>query len=180
MVSYLISGAKKNCCGCFACKQVCPASAIKMVADYEGFLYPTIDSEKCIKCSRCTDVCQYTKLQSLCRLVNKPIKVYAAWNIDNEGRMNASSGGIFGLLAKDMINHSGLVFGAIYDENYSVKHCGIETDNNIRKLETSKYVQSDLNDVYNITLKNLNDGRQVFSNMGRHALLNFKFGFYPN
>ena len=48
---------KKECCGCGACKDVCPVNAIDMVFDEEGFPYPEIDGEKCVDCGRCKNVC---------------------------------------------------------------------------------------------------------------------------
>lgn len=48
---------KKDCCGCTACYTICPMHAIVMEYDTEGFYYPKIDSEKCIKCYRCHKVC---------------------------------------------------------------------------------------------------------------------------
>lgn len=50
---------KENCCGCSACYAVCPVSAITMKPDDEGFLYPEIDSEKCLKCGKCLTVCVF-------------------------------------------------------------------------------------------------------------------------
>ena len=41
---------KDECCGCTACMSCCPTKAIGMKADYEGFLYPVIDRNKCIDC----------------------------------------------------------------------------------------------------------------------------------
>jgi Formate hydrogenlyase subunit 6/NADH:ubiquinone oxidoreductase 23 kD subunit (chain I) len=51
--------SKANCCGCSACYSICPASAISMIPDEEGFLYPTIDSKKCVHCFKCIDVCAF-------------------------------------------------------------------------------------------------------------------------
>lgn len=48
---------KEECCGCTACASVCPAGAIKMTVDEEGFEYPSVNQELCIKCSRCLKVC---------------------------------------------------------------------------------------------------------------------------
>ena len=48
---------KNDCCGCTACYAVCPKSAIMMKPDEEGFLYPVINSEKCVHCYRCIKVC---------------------------------------------------------------------------------------------------------------------------
>lgn len=50
---------KSSCCGCSACFAACPAGAISMLPDNEGFLYPGIDSEKCICCYRCLSVCAF-------------------------------------------------------------------------------------------------------------------------
>lgn len=48
---------KEECCGCTACYAVCPIDAIKMEEDEEGFEYPIIDENKCIRCYRCIEVC---------------------------------------------------------------------------------------------------------------------------
>ncbi len=50
---------RENCCGCSACYSICPKSAISMLEDEEGFLYPRINPEKCIFCYRCTSVCGF-------------------------------------------------------------------------------------------------------------------------
>lgn len=47
---------KTDCCGCWACVNVCPKSAITMQTDNEGFLYPVID-DNCIGCQSCLNVC---------------------------------------------------------------------------------------------------------------------------
>ena len=47
------------CCGCEACKNICPQNCIEMLEDEEGFIYPQVDKEKCIKCGLCERVCQY-------------------------------------------------------------------------------------------------------------------------
>lgn len=54
---------KENCCGCTACFASCPAGAISMVKDQEGFKYPVIDEEKCVKCFKCIDVCGFKEAQ---------------------------------------------------------------------------------------------------------------------
>lgn len=54
---------KRKCCGCGACFSICPKNAILMVSDEEGFLYPVIDSKKCIKCKKCLKVCAFKEKQ---------------------------------------------------------------------------------------------------------------------
>lgn len=41
---------KSDCCGCAACMSICGCNAIHMEIDREGFEYPFINHEKCIKC----------------------------------------------------------------------------------------------------------------------------------
>lgn len=48
---------KDLCCGCSACYSICSMKAINMIEDTEGFLYPNIDKNKCIRCYRCINVC---------------------------------------------------------------------------------------------------------------------------
>ena len=52
---------KEECCGCSACYSICPKKAISMIADEEGFLYPEINVQNCIKCRHCLLVCPLKK-----------------------------------------------------------------------------------------------------------------------
>lgn len=53
---------KEDCCGCTACYAACSQSAITMIEDDEGFLYPNIDEKLCKKCYLCLQVCPIKKL----------------------------------------------------------------------------------------------------------------------
>ena len=80
---------KKNCCGCSACVQRCPKQCISLVEDTEGFLYPKVDEETCIKCGLCEKVCPI-----LNQALKLPVQeVLAVKNPNEEERMNSSSGG---------------------------------------------------------------------------------------
>lgn len=59
----VLAEPKTSCCGCAACYNGCPAGAITMEPDEEGFLYPVVDAEKCILCGRCISVCFFKKAQ---------------------------------------------------------------------------------------------------------------------
>lgn len=48
---------KNECCGCAACANVCPRSAITMERDNEGFEYPHLNQDDCIDCGLCMKVC---------------------------------------------------------------------------------------------------------------------------
>lgn len=68
---------KSECCGCGACMNQCPQSAISMKKDEYGFLYPSIDESRCIRCNSCLKSCNYQN--SI--IDNKPLYVYAAATI---------------------------------------------------------------------------------------------------
>lgn len=53
----ILYNRKEECCGCTACYSICPKQAISMQPDEEGFDYPVIDDEKCVRCEMCLKVC---------------------------------------------------------------------------------------------------------------------------
>lgn len=48
---------QEECCGCAACYAICSKKAISMEVDAEGFEYPQINEEKCVRCYQCIKVC---------------------------------------------------------------------------------------------------------------------------
>ena len=50
---------KDECCGCTACYSICSKGAIKMIEDDEGFKYPQINKDLCIRCNLCIRVCPF-------------------------------------------------------------------------------------------------------------------------
>lgn len=53
----VLYGRKEDCCGCTACYAICPQNAIEMKEDEEGFEYPIINQELCVRCDMCLKVC---------------------------------------------------------------------------------------------------------------------------
>lgn len=148
---------KLNCCGCSACAQRCPKQCIKMAEDEEGFLYPKIDISKCIDCHLCEKVCPVINQDE----PRTPLNVYAAKNQNNQIRLDSSSGGIFTILAEQVINAGGVVFGACWDEEWNVKHDYAECLDNLSKFRSSKYLQSIIGDNYLKAEQFLKSGRTV-------------------
>lgn len=54
----------ENCTACCLCQNVCPANAISMSENQEGFLYPHIDFSKCVECGKCLQYCRL-KIQNI-------------------------------------------------------------------------------------------------------------------
>jgi len=135
---------KTNCCGCNACCNICPTNAIQMINDEKGFWFPSIDKDKCINCGMCEKVCPMLTNKDN---NNNPI-AYACYNKDEKIRMESSSGGIFTLLAINIINRGGVVFGASFNNENLVEHICIDNIYDLYKLRGSKYLQSNTNITY--------------------------------
>lgn len=148
---------KKDCCGCYACLNSCPTSCIEMQEDMEGFVYPTIDEEKCINCGLCEKVCPVLQVQQ----PHIPLSVYAAKAQSVDIREKSSSGGIFTLLAERVIADKGVVFGACFNEQYEVVHHYTSTQEGLSAFRGSKYVQSKIGDTYKKVETFLKSGNKV-------------------
>lgn len=148
---------KSQCCGCNACVQACPKQCISMREDSEGFLYPHVDTSLCVDCGKCEKVCPVLSQGT----PSRPLKIYAAINPNEIIRLQSSSGGIFTLLAEQVINEGGVVFGARFDESWQVIHDYAETLEGLASFRGSKYVQSRIGDTYQQAEAFLKQGRQV-------------------
>ena len=134
----------KNCCGCASCVQKCPKWCISLHEDEEGFLYPKVDTENCVNCGLCEKVCPVLNQEEK----HKPLTVYAAKNKDEEKRKNSSSGGVFTLLAENVIRKGGVVFGARFNERWEIVHDFVESIDDLKVFRGSKYVQSKIGNTY--------------------------------
>ncbi|NPD90882.1 Coenzyme F420 hydrogenase/dehydrogenase, beta subunit C-terminal domain [Xylanibacter muris] len=148
---------KGFCCGCQACSQICPKQCISLKEDNEGFLYPIVDESKCINCLLCEKVCPFQNEE----VPNVPKKVFGAYNYNEEERKRSSSGGVFILLAKKVLSSGGVVFGAIFDKSWNVKHVYTESIEGVYPMLQSKYVQSDIGVTYKEVKMFLKAGRKV-------------------
>lgn len=153
----IASSEKEMCTGCFACASACPMNCIIMKEDKEGFFYPSINTEKCIECGVCKEVCP--------AIVSKDYSgnsvAYAAINKNLEQRLASSSGGIFILLAESVIAQNGVVFGAKLDDRFQVVHCYAEDLKGVKEFQGSKYVQSKIGNTYIEARQFLEEGKIV-------------------
>lgn len=149
---------KSNCCGCSACVQICPEKCIKMKQDLEGFYYPYIDNTKCINCDLCEKTCPVKNAK---KRDNRVLNTYVAYIQKEDIRLQSSSGGMFTLLAEEILSRNGIVFGAAFDEKFLVHHISIDNEKDLSKLRGSKYLQSRIENTYFEAKKFLNAGRFV-------------------
>ena len=147
----------KDCMGCSACSNTCPKNCISMKANNEGLIYPVVDAMLCISCGLCEKSCPVLHRKPL---VSKS-KAYAAVNSDDDTRKTSTSGGVFSLLAKTVLQKNGVVFGAAYNPDFSVSHQYTETEDGLQKFRGAKYAQSDIGKSYRQVRSFLNENQYV-------------------
>ena len=155
---------KADCCGCGACAQSCPKGCISMEPDGEGFLYPKVDEKACVNCGLCEKVCPILRKQ---KTQPGAVAAYGAYTSDSELREGSSSGGVFSVLAAEILSRGGVIAGAAFDEGFSVRHILVEKDTQLNRLRGSKYVQSRMENTYIQIRQLLKQGKTVlFTGVG--------------
>ena len=146
-----------TCTGCHACAAICPEKCIDMKDRGEGFLFPAINMEKCIHCNRCEKVCPVLHMPNR----NQHTQAFALKSKDDAEREQSTSGGVFPLLARTILDAGGIIYGAAYDNDFSVRHIAVEDSENLPFLQRTKYVQSTLGRIFSEVEEQLKAGRQV-------------------
>ena len=147
---------KSECCGCTACVSVCPVQCIVMRRDKEeGFDYPVANPDLCIGCGKCESVCPVINPRETCR----PLNAFAFRS--SRFVKTSSSGGLFPELAESVVAAGGIVYGAAFDSDFKVEHREVSSIEDIRYLQGSKYVQSDLYSTFEEVKCTLEQGRRV-------------------
>ena len=147
-----------TCTQCFACQQVCPKNCITRKEVGAGFFIPEIDRDTCIECGACMKSCHKLREDIL---YQKPLHAYACWTKNLDDREHSSSGGAFSVFARKILSSGGIVFGSSMNNNLKVQHIGIECEEDIRLLQGSKYLQSEIVETYKVVRQNLKEGRKV-------------------
>lgn len=124
---------KAMCSGCRTCVYVCPVKAISVETDRDGFEHIVIDDKLCIQCEKC---------KSVCPMLN-------------------GNGGLFGILAKEIIKNEGVIYGAAFNGNLKLKTTKAETEEELYPLFKSKYLLCDIDDKFREIKKKLEHGKQV-------------------
>lgn len=154
----LVPDAAK-CSGCGACMAVCPRRAIDMREGTHGCKYPVINENACIGCGKCVQTCPYHEPDP----ARSPRRAYAAAGKVADVVRSSASGGVFASLALSWIQQGGLVAGAVMDcaEQVKVYHVLSGEAEDVRRMQGSKYVQSDAWRCYGEAAAALKAGRQV-------------------
>lgn len=153
---------KSKCCGCNACGDICPKHAIKFKTDNEGFWYPEVDLNVCINCGLCDKVCPMLHIQELKHNDYDIPKCYAANHKNLEIRFDSTSGGVFSAIAEEIYKNNGYVGGAIYNDDWSARHFISDQKEDLKKIRSSKYLQSNAEGFYTQVKESCETGRPVF------------------
>ena len=154
-----ITGLGDACCGCGACAAKCPKACIEMASDDCGFLMPEVDAGACVGCGGCDSVCPV-----MGESTKDGVETVLWAKSKNEGeRLVSSSGGLFALLAHEVLGTGGVVCGAAWEPGCKgVRHVLMEAEDDLDAVMRSKYVQSKISrDVYEGMRSALRGGKHV-------------------
>lgn len=148
-----------ECCGCRACADACHKSCIEMVEDVEGFVYPKINTDLCVKCGKCKSVCPI--LHDNKNMSNDQV-AYAYVSANNETVMRSSSGGGFSLIMDGVAAAFSdyVIIGAAFD-GIEVKHRFATDRASSEIFKKSKYIQSNTSGIYKIAKEYLMQNKTV-------------------
>lgn len=150
---------RSDCCGCAACRNICPKQAIEMRQDEEGFLYPFVDKHKCVSCGLCRGVCPILNISGK---RNEILSAYGGYWNDKERIKRCASGGIATALSEYIIKQHGIVYGVAYSDDLEYSHYSrVSTLDELDYLSGSKYIQSRKNTIYQDVQKDLTKGTTV-------------------
>lgn len=159
---YLDSNDKEMCCGCQACKMICPTNCISMHEDERGFVYPKKDKELCIDCGMCEEVCPFIQKSRIDYDNNMEFpKAYLAINKDEDILFNSASGGVFSAVTNTFCDDNFVVFGVQFDQSFNAIHTHTDSIEGTYKYRKSKYLQSDISSSYKEAEEFLKKGKKV-------------------
>lgn len=148
---------KTKCCGCTACYNVCPKSAIEMMSDAEGFLYPKVKADLCINCRLCEKACPVLKDMKHEEKTEGYIIRYKDEKIVEE----STSGGAFTAFASYLLKAGYLVYGTGYDDDMRVICKTALKSEELQEMRGSKFVQSTLGRTFQDIKKRLQGGQKI-------------------
>ena len=149
-----------KCSGCGLCVTVCRKKAIQLEESNDGFLYPVINNDLCIKCSACINICPFNS-ETASKLTCNSFASYL-FKHSEEIRIQSASGGFFTALSDYILENNGIVYGAIFDNQYKILHIRCDNYEQRNQLRGSKYAQSIIDDdTYKNIKTDIKNGRLV-------------------
>lgn len=132
-----------------------------MEADAEGFLRPHIKGDSCVNCGLCENSCSILHPSILWDNHPGMTRAYCVHYKNDTVRLASTSGGAFTALCQWVFQQGGIVFGASYDNTFQVVHTKAENIDELSKLYTAKYAQSQIKNTFREAEEYLNQGYYV-------------------
>lgn len=149
-----------SCSGCTACMAVCAHDAISMQPDALGFKYPHVDVNRCVDCGLCEKICPFHHTHEQHGVLEKPI-AFASRHKNIDEIKSSRSGATFVALSDYILDEGGAVYGAGFSERFEVIHKRATTKEERDEFRGSKYVQSDLTNIFHSVKRDLQGGLKV-------------------
>lgn len=149
-----------TCTLCGSCYNACPTNAITFSKKHLDFSYPEVNEEKCIGCKQCQKKCPVVTPLQFCNLMDD-CTAWIARNPDPEIRKKSTSGGVFYAAAQYVLQQGGYVCGAVFDDEFHVKHICSDNISDVYRMMGSKYAQSYMGMVYQQVKELLDNGKLV-------------------
>lgn len=113
---------------------------------------PTIDKDKCVDCGLCDKACPYINAKELddtsyCLDDFKCKPVYLYYSLNKE-RKNSASGGFVYDINKSIVEKGGFACGCVWNKDMVAVHDIVDTVEELQKMQSSKYVQSNMQDCF--------------------------------
>lgn len=143
-----------TCCGCGACRAVCPQNAIKISENCKGFFTAEIDNTLCINCGKCRKVCPF--YTSSAKLIDLETSAFAVKSTNADVLLSSSSGGISYEINNYYMAKNSAVGGCYYDSKNKRAVTDLQINDkaniDIKKYQGSKYLQSNFTDIFDSVL----------------------------
>ncbi len=146
---------KELCTGCGACINICPVGAISFIEDPENGNKAQINQSLCVDCKLCKKTCPIEKIPEFL----SSTQCYAAWSNDSDTRRTSASGGIASEMYRFYTNEHGWYAGCYMNPDNNAVFT-LE-NSNYKKFQNSKYVYSDMKDIYKHVEKKLLENNRV-------------------
>jgi len=114
--------------------------------------------DKCVNCDICRIVCPNNNIRNDNRSADT---VFAVKHKDDQIRLNSSSGGFFSAISDLIIEQSGIVYGARFDQKFHIVHSRAVNKKQRDCFRGSKYVQSDIGNAFINVKEDLKKGHLV-------------------
>lgn len=126
-----------KCANCGACYNSCPQNAIYVEKDQYFYEYK-VDDTKCVDCGLCVQNCPLNLPEKHLNILG----AYGGWHIDSIIVKTSSSGGAFSAIANLVLKKGGIVYGAVYSDDYRGVTTQSTKTHSLDNIKRSKYVES--------------------------------------